>query len=96
LFSSSLGFVLTLAISAAWLYYAIAVVGLMRLRASQPDRERPYKMWGYPVTPLLFLLGTAGFLASLTYQSPKPALCVLLIMAASFPIHSFVGRSKSA
>lgn len=96
LFSSSLGFVLPLAIFAAWLYYAIAVVGLMRLRRTQPERERPYRMWGYPFTPLVFLLGTGGFLFSLLTQSTKPALCVLAIMALSFPVHTFIGRSKSA
>lgn len=96
LLSSSLSFLLPLAIFAAWLYYLIAVVGLMRLRRTQPERERPYRMWGYPVTPLLFLLGTAGFLFSLLWQSPKPALCVFGIMALSFPVHSFIGRSKSA
>ena len=95
-YSNSLGFLLPLAIFAAWLYYAIAVVGLVRLRRTQPERERPYRMWGYPVTPLLFLLGTGGFLFGMLSQSLKPALCVLAIMALSFPIHAFIGRSKSA
>ena len=94
LFSGSLGFILTLAIFAAWLYYAIAVLGLMRLRQTQPNLARPYRTWGYPVTPVLFLLGTLGFLGSLAMQSPKPALAVLAIVAVSFPIHALVGKSN--
>lgn len=94
LFASSLGFVLMLAIFAAWLYYAIAVVGLMRLRRTCPNLDRPYRMWGYPFTPILFLIGTLGFLGSILVQSPKPALCVFLLIAFSFPIYAFVGKSK--
>ena len=95
LFAGSLGFILTLAIFAAWLYYAIAVVGLVQLRRTQPNLKRPYRMWGYPFTPALFLVGTVGFLGSILVQSPKPALCVFLILGLSFPIYAFIGRLKS-
>lgn len=96
LFSSSLGMILQLAISAAWIYYAIAVAGLIRLRIKQPDLTRPYRMLGYPLTPLLFIAGTLFFLWSLASQSPKPILWVFAIMAVSFPIHAFIGKSKRA
>ncbi len=96
IFASSLGFVLTVAIFAAWLYYAIAVAGLVRLRRTRPELERPYRMWGYPFTPALFLIGTLGFLSSIFIQSPKPALAVFVILGISFPIHAFIGKSKSA
>jgi APA family basic amino acid/polyamine antiporter len=94
-FSSSLGFVLQLAISAAWLYYAVAVVGLMRLRARRPQMPRPYRMWGYPWTPALFIAGTLGFLISLTIQSPWPSVSVLAVVAVSFPMHSWVARANA-
>lgn len=95
IFSSSLGFVLQLAISAAWLYYAIAVLGLVRLRRNRPEISRPYRMWGYPLTPVLFVLGTIGFLGSLTAQSPWPSACVIAIMLLSFPVHSWVARANA-
>lgn len=96
LVASSLGFVLQLAISAAWLYYGLAVVGLMRLRRRQAERERPYRMWGYPVTPLLFLLGAGGFLLALAAQSPGPVATMAAVFAASFPAYRLIGRWKSA
>ncbi len=96
IFSSSLGFVLQLAITAAWLYYAIAVAGLIWLRVRKPQLNRPYRMWGYPATPALFLLGTLGFLAGLTTGAPMPSLAVLGIIIASFPIHALIGKSKRA
>ncbi len=96
LFASSLGFVLTLAIFAAWLYYAIAVAGLVRLRHTRPELERPYRMWGYPYTPAVFLIGTLGFLGSILVQSPKAALGVCVILGLSFPVHAFIGKSNSA
>ena len=96
LFPSSLGAILQAAISAAWIYYAIAVAGLIRLRSKQPGLPRPYRMWGYPVTPCLFLAGTLFFLGSLTMQNPQPVFWVLGVMAISFPIHAFIGKSKRA
>jgi amino acid transporter len=92
--SSSLGFVLQLAITAAWLYYAIAVVGLMRLRHTAPALDRPYRMWGYPVTPVLFILGTCGFLLALAQGTSLPALTLVTIIAVSFPIYRLIGKSK--
>jgi basic amino acid/polyamine antiporter, APA family len=94
LFSRNLGLILTIAIFAAWTYYVIAVIGLMRLRRTRPDLPRPYRMFGYPFTPILFILGGIGFLATLSLKSAAPAITVLLIMGASFPIHAFIGRWK--
>jgi APA family basic amino acid/polyamine antiporter len=96
LFPSSLGAVLQAAICAAWIYYAIAVVGLMRLRVRRPELQRPYRMWGYPVTPCLFVAGTLFFLGSLAMGSPWPMVWVLGVIAVSFPVYGFIGRSKHA
>ncbi len=46
------------AMVAFWTFYGLMVLGVMLLRRQQPDLPRPYKMWGYPVTPLLFLAVT--------------------------------------
>ncbi len=40
-----------------WPFYALAVAGVFVLRRTRPDLERPYRTWGFPVVPLLFLAG---------------------------------------
>ena len=46
------------AMFATWLFYGVMVAGVIVLRRTQPDLPRPYRMWGYPFTPLLFLAVT--------------------------------------
>jgi APA family basic amino acid/polyamine antiporter len=92
----SLANVLQMAIFSAWLYYFLAVVGLMWLRRKAPERARPFRMWGYPVTPLLFLAGSGQFLAGLVLQNPGPPLFVLALVGFSIPVARRLGQSKSA
>lgn len=96
LWVSSLGNILQAAIFSAWLYYFVTIAGLMWMRRQRPDLPRPYKMWGYPFTPLLFLLGTGNFLLSLLLQNPYPPGAVLLLILCSIPLARLLGKSKSA
>ena len=47
-----------------WPFYALAVAGVFVLRRRRPDLERPYRTWGYPVVPVLFLLGAVFLLGN--------------------------------
>jgi APA family basic amino acid/polyamine antiporter len=38
-----------------WLFFGLTVAGVMVLRRSQPDLPRPYRTWGYPITPMFFV-----------------------------------------
>jgi APA family basic amino acid/polyamine antiporter len=39
----------------SWIFYALAAASVFTLRKRMPDTERPYRVWGYPVTPILFV-----------------------------------------
>ncbi len=82
------------AMFALWISYALMVAGIMVLRRKQPQLERPYRMWGYPVTPLLFLGVAFWFLGNTLIQKPGPSLAGLLLIAAGVPVY-FLWR-KSA
>ncbi|HCQ04642.1 MAG TPA: amino acid permease, partial [Candidatus Latescibacteria bacterium] len=45
-----------------YIFLTLAVIGLMLLRKKEPDLPRPYRTWGYPITPILFLLISTGVL----------------------------------
>ncbi len=72
---------LTYVISAALLFYIATIAGLIRLRFTRPDAERPYRAFGYPVLPAIYILGAGGILAVLfTYQTATtwPGLAIIL------------------
>ena len=65
------GSLLTYVISAALLFYILTILGIFRLRKTRPDAERPYRAFGYPVVPILYIIGALTILVVLLiYQGP--------------------------
>jgi APA family basic amino acid/polyamine antiporter len=83
------------AMFALWIFYGLMILGLMILRRTRPDLPRPYRMWGYPVTPLLFLAVTAWFLVNTLVTRPVPALAGLAFIATGVPVY-FFSRNRGA
>ncbi len=77
----------TYAMFATWLFYGLMVAGVFVLRRTQPDLVRPYRMWGYPFTALLFLGVTIWFLVNTLVSRPGPALAGLALIAAGVPVY---------
>jgi basic amino acid/polyamine antiporter, APA family len=50
-----------------WVFYGLVILGLFILRKRMPHVARPYKTWGYPIVPVLFLLFTAVYIYSTLY-----------------------------
>jgi APA family basic amino acid/polyamine antiporter len=68
-------------ISAALIFYILTIAGLFRLRQTMPNVERPYRAFGYPVVPALYIIGAATVLLILfTYQTATtwPGLVIIL------------------
>jgi APA family basic amino acid/polyamine antiporter len=63
------------------------------LRRSRPETPRPYRMWGYPVTPLLFLAITAWFLGNMLITRPGPSFASLALIATGFPAY-FIWKER--
>jgi APA family basic amino acid/polyamine antiporter len=64
------------------------VLGVIKLRITRPDLPRPYYAWGYPITPLVFLLVTAFMMYYLVTERPLQALLGMLIMASGLIIYA--------
>jgi APA family basic amino acid/polyamine antiporter len=52
----------------SWIFYGLVILGLFILRKKMPNAERPYKAWGYPVIPLIFMVFTAIYIATTLYN----------------------------
>jgi len=65
-----------------WPFYALAVAGVFVLRRKRPDLERPYRTWGYPVVPFVFLLGAVFLLGNyLVSETAAFALDIGIILS---------------
>jgi len=65
----------------------LTVLGLIVLRRKQPQLPRPYLVWGYPITPVIFLMVTAFMTYYLITQRPMQSLTGLLMMLAGFLVY---------
>jgi APA family basic amino acid/polyamine antiporter len=63
------------------------VVGLVKLRLTRPDLPRPYRAWGYPVTPVIFLAVTGFIMYYLVTTRPVQSLAGFAIMIAGLGIY---------
>ena len=69
-------------ICAGLLFYGLTVSSVYVLRRTRPELARPYKTWGYPLTPALLLLAYAGAFTSLLIDQPWQTLSVLMLIAS--------------
>jgi APA family basic amino acid/polyamine antiporter len=74
-------------ISAALLFYILTVAGLFRLRRTRPDAPRPYRAWGYPWLPAMYILGAAAVLGVLFCYRTATTWPGLIIIASGVPVY---------
>lgn len=79
-----------------WLFYALCVIGLIRLRITRPDLARPYRMPGFPWLPGLFLLASLGLLANAMIELPLISLVNLAVVAMGYPVYLLWRRREAA
>jgi len=68
----------------------LAVLGLIVLRFRQPQLPRPYRVWGYPLTPLIFLVVTLWMMIYSVHEKPVEALMGLATALAGLLIYCFI------
>ncbi len=76
----------------------LAVLGVFILRYREPDLPRPYKTWGYPIVPLIYLALTAFTLFYVVKEEPQKALfgvCVILVGVAFYLISKHLERKPT-
>jgi amino acid transporter len=69
-----------------WPFYVMAVAGVFVLRRTRPQLARPYRVWGYPLVPALFLLASLGMVANALWTDPSGTGVTLLIILAGIPL----------
>ncbi len=92
------GDLLDYVISAALLFYVLTIVSLFRLRWTRPEAPRPYRAFGYPVIPALYILGATTIVLVLFVYRPEstwPGLVLVLLGVPVYFLWRKGGRSHS-
>ena len=77
------------------LFYALTILGIFVLRRKSPDAERPYKAFGYPFLPAVYILMAVSFCALLIYYKPTYAVWGLAIVLTGIPIYYLALKNKN-
>ncbi len=77
------------------LFYALTIAGIFILRKKLPNAERPYKAFGYPILPAMYILMAIVFCTLLIYYSPLYAGWGLVIVLAGIPLYYVALKNKS-
>jgi len=86
----------TLAIFAEWLFYMITASTVFVFRRREPNAERPYRVWGYPIVPALFV-AASGILLYFTFtDNLRNSTVGTLVILAGIPVFYYFRRLHSA
>ena len=79
---------------AVLLFYALTIAGIFSLRAKRPDLERPYRAFGYPVVPGLYIVAAAAIMFALLLYQTKTAGAGLVIVLLGVPVYLWLRRTS--
>lgn len=86
------GSLLDYVVSAALLFYILTIAGVFRLRRARPDVPRPYRAFGYPVVPALYIAAAAGILGVLAVYRPTTTWPGFVIVLLGVPVYAWFSR----
>jgi APA family basic amino acid/polyamine antiporter len=76
-------------------YYTMAFISVFVLRKREPDLPRPYRVWGYPWTTIIVVIGSIAFLAGAVAGDTKNSLWALGLLAVSLPVYLLTKRLRA-
>jgi basic amino acid/polyamine antiporter, APA family len=79
-------------VSAALIFYILTIASVFVLRRRRPDAERPYRAFGYPVVPVLYIAGAAVILTMLFIYRPSTTIPGLVIVLTGVPVYAAFRR----
>jgi len=95
--SGSYGDLLDYVVFAVLLFYILTILGIFKLRRTQPNTERPYKAMGYPLIPILYIILASAVCIILLIYKPNYSWPGLIIVAMGIPVYAlFKNKIKEA
>jgi len=85
----------TYVVFASWLFYAMSCGAVIILRRKAPQMARPYKTWGYPVVPVIFILFALWLMINTIIEAPRDAAIGVGIILLGLPIYFYWKKTPS-
>jgi len=85
---------LTYVVFTGWIFYALGGLAVLQLRRQEPNAIRPFRVPGYPITPLLFVTSAALFVGNTVIAQPDRAAAGIAVMLVGTPAF-YLWRAKS-
>ena len=85
---------LTYVVFVGWIFYGLGAAAVIVLRFKRPDAERPFKVPGYPYTPLLFVLAAVALVGNTVFTQPGRAAIGLGVVLLSSPAYWIWARRR--
>jgi APA family basic amino acid/polyamine antiporter len=82
-------------IFAVFIFYGATTLGVFILRRRMPEAHRPYKVWGYPVVPAVFILFCIGLFFNTIITRPREAVIGLILIFSGIPVYYYLKRKYS-
>jgi len=79
-------------IFAVFIFYGATTLGVFILRRKMPDAHRPYKVWGYPVVPAIFILFCIGLFVNTIVARPREAAIGMILIFLGIPVFFFLQK----
>ncbi len=92
--SGKYGDLLTMVSFVVVIFYVLTIIGIFILRKKQPDLPRPYKAFGYPILPIIYIILASLFCVGLVWASPTYSLWGLAITLIGIPLYYLAVRNK--
>lgn len=90
------GALLDYVVFAVLIFYVLTIAGLFRLRKTQPNAERPYRAFGYPLVPALYILAASAITLILLFYKTQTSWPGLVIVLTGVPVYLLWRRSAAA
>jgi basic amino acid/polyamine antiporter, APA family len=84
----------TYVIFASWILYGMTTAAVLVLRYKQPELTRPYRTFGYPVVPAVFVMSALGLVISTLINSPRESLLGLSLVLLGLPFYYYWSRRR--
>jgi APA family basic amino acid/polyamine antiporter len=80
------------AIFAFWIFYGLTTASVFVFRRTRPDVPRPYRTWGYPIVPAIFVLVTIGLIVNTFITAPVQSAMGIVVILLGLPVYWYFDR----
>lgn len=87
---------ITYMVFVSFLFYALSCAAVMLLRRREPALVRPYRTWGYPVTPVVFILFSGYLIVNTIRETPRDAAIGAALLLAGLPVYWYCRKNRNS